>query len=286
VQVWEALSPSLRRQTMNEASAPFTRHARGLVPAESAGAVLGVNFQRGIERGLWFSSRVLGVHVNAGEGGAANLASMDQGIVTAAKVVLDMARAHGATPQLIQTHGTSTELNNLAEIQSLHRAFRYAGITQPIHINALKGLVGHSMGAASAVDLVMGLHNLLEGRAPRLFNFRAEDLDPRLAERLPEAMRQFRFSSEPVTGPVESLLIASEGFLSSDAAVVLGHFPQDADAAVEMLRDYGVPEHQRAEWRVRAEEQRSMAEDWQDRVRRGRVTLREASLALGFNRKK
>src|SRR5262249_52344450 len=85
-EVWDALSPELRRQAMNESSAPFGRYAKGLVVAEGAAALPWVNFQRAIELGLWPSSRLLGIHVNAGEGGASNLASMDQGVVTATLV--------------------------------------------------------------------------------------------------------------------------------------------------------------------------------------------------------
>ncbi|MFO1463048.1 MAG: hypothetical protein U1F66_04675 [bacterium] len=273
--LWNELPADLRRRAMSESSAPFTRHARGLVVAEAAAGMPWANFRRAIELGLWPSSRLLGIHVNSGEGGAANLASMDQGVVTATMVALDQARAHGgAVPQVVQTHGTSTELNNIAEIQSLYQAFRYRGLTQPMAVSAIKGLVGHSMGAASAVDLVMGVQSLLDGEAPGLFNFRTEDLDPRYAERLPEALAQLRFSEAPIRGGIENILITSEGFLSSDAAAVLGHFPQDGDAAVEMLRDYGVPEHQRRDWRVRAEERRARAAELEDGLRRGEAPYR------------
>jgi 3-oxoacyl-(acyl-carrier-protein) synthase len=235
-----------------------------------------MNFQAALESGQWPSSRLLGIHVNAGEGGAANLASMDQGVVTATMVALRQAEEHGgARPQLVQAHGTSTELNNLAEIQSLLEAFRYLGMTEPMAVGAIKGLVGHSMGAASAVDMVMGVQTLLDGEAPGLFNFRSEDLDPRYAERLPGALRQFRFSAEPLRGGIENVLITSEGFLSSDAAAVLGHFPQNPEEAMELLRDYGVPLHRRLEWRARATENRLRAEASEEDLRRGRLTLRD-----------
>ncbi|MCC7344687.1 MAG: hypothetical protein IT573_07085 [Deltaproteobacteria bacterium] len=281
--LWETLPQDLRRRAMSESSAPFTRFARGLVVAEAAGGMPWMNFQRAIELGYWPSSRLLGIHVNSGEGGAPNLAAMDQGIVTATMVALEQARAHGgAVPQVVQTHGTSTELNNIAEIQSLYQAFRYAGLDHPMAVSAIKGLVGHSMGAASAVDMVMGVQSLLDGEAPGLFNFRAEDLDPRYAERIPGVLQQLRFGSEPIRGNLENILITSEGFLSSDAAAVLGRFPQDAEGAREMLRDYGVPEHQRAEWLARARENRARAEELDEGVRRGRYSLRDVLEAMRF----
>jgi 3-oxoacyl-(acyl-carrier-protein) synthase len=282
-EVWEALTPELRRQAMNESSAPFGRYAKGLVVAEGAAALPWVNFQRAIELGLWPSSRLLGIHVNSGEGGASNLASMDQGVVTATLVAMNQARAHGrGEPQLWQAHGTSTELNNIAEVMSLYQAFRYSGLSRPVSVSAVKGLVGHTMGAASAIDMVMGVQSLLDGEAPGLFNFRIEDRDPRYLERVPEVLKQFNFSQDPIRGGIETLLITSEGFMSADAAAVLGHFPQDPQAAQEMLRDYGVPEHQRAEWRSRAEEHRARAEEWDENLRRRRWTYRDLVEAARF----
>lgn len=281
--LWETLPADLRRRAMSESSAPFTRFARGLVVAEAAGGMPWMNFQRAIELGFWPSSRLLGIHANSGEGGAPNLAAMDQGIVTATMVALEQARAHGdAVPQVVQTHGTSTELNNIAEIQSLYQAFRYSGLNHTMSVSAIKGLVGHAMGAASAVDMVMGVQSLLDGEAPGLFNFRAEDLDPRYAEKVPGVLEQLRFSSEPIRGDLENILITSEGFLSSDAAAVLGRFPQDAEGALEMLRDYGVPEHQRSEWLARAGENRARAEELDESLRRGRYKLRDLLDAMRF----
>ncbi|HKX11574.1 MAG TPA: hypothetical protein VJP40_00370, partial [bacterium] len=259
---------ALRRRAMNESSAPFTRHARGLVVAEGAAGIPWMNFQRAIEAGVWPSARLLGIHVNAGEGGAANLASMDQGVVTATKVALAQAEAHGERPQLWQAHGTSTELNNIAEVMSVYQALRSSGLSDSMAVSAIKGLVGHTMGAASAIDLVMGVQSLVDGEAPGLFNFRPADLDPRYAARAPEALNQFRFNPEPSRNNFNSLLITSEGFLSADAAAVLGRFPQDVTEAKELLRDYGVSEPQRNEWAARATDSRARAEEMEESLRR------------------
>jgi hypothetical protein len=270
---WNVLPDALKRKAMNTSSAPFTRFAHGLVVAEAAAAIPLANFRVAIEKGLWPSSRVLGIHVNAGEGGTSNLASMDQGIVTATLVAMRMAAAHGATPRVVQAHGTSTALNNTAEIASLARAFRYLGHPHPFAVSAIKGLLGHSMGAASAVDLVIAVQSLLEQRAPGLFNFHEGDLDPRFLEGPPElveAARHFLFSAEAIPGPIDSILITSEGFLSADAAAVLGHFPQEVSEAAEMLRLYGFAAPEIAEWRARAPESRACAEELEGRLRGGR----------------
>ena len=264
----EQIPEALRRQAMSESSAPFTRFSKGLVVSEGAAALPWMNFQRAIELGVWPSSRLLGIHVNTGEGGAPNLAAMDQGVVNAVMVALGQARAHGMTPQVWQAHGTSTDLNNTAEVMSVYAALRAAGVDQPMAVSAIKGLVGHTMGAASAIDLVMGVHSLLEGRAPGLFNFRTEDIEPKFATKVPAgALDQLRFSAEQARD-FDSILITSEGFLAADAAAVLGRFPQDAGEARELLRDYGVPAHQRAEWSARAIENRARAEEMEESLRR------------------
>jgi hypothetical protein len=269
---------------MNASSAPFTKYAHGLVVAEAAAALPWVNFRVAVEKGLWPSSRLLGIHVNAGEGGTSNLASMDQGVVTATLVALRMAEAHGATPHVVQAHGTSTELNNTAEIASLARAFRYAGHAHPYAVSAIKGLLGHSMGAASAVDLVIAVQSLLEQRAPGLFNFHEGDLDPRFLTGSPELMeaaRHFRFAAEPIPGPIDSILITSEGFLSADAAAVLGRFPQELKEAAELLGQYGFSALEVAEWKARAPESRARAEELETRLRSD-LLRRDVVLEMGF----
>jgi hypothetical protein len=282
-EIWSELPDLLKRRAMNEASAPFTTHAKGLVVSEGAAAMPWVNFRKAIELGLWPSSRLLGIHGNAGEGGAPDLASMDQGIVTATMVAMNMAKAHGVPIQVIQTHGTSTALNSIAEITSIHHALRYLGVSEPMAISAIKGLVGHTMGAAGAVDMVMGVHSLLEQKAPGLFNFRSQDIDPRFAERIPEALRQLQFSSDPIQGPIDGILMTSQGFLSSDAAAVLGRFPQDVEAGAELLRDYNFAPHVIADWKAKAPEMRARAEEQADALRRRRVTHRDIAATMGFN---
>jgi 3-oxoacyl-(acyl-carrier-protein) synthase len=278
---WQGLPKAVKRQAMNASSAPFTRFAHGLVVAEAAAAIPWLNFRVAIDKGLWPSSRLLGIHVNAGEGGTSNLASMDQGVVTSTLVALRMAAAHGVTPRVVQAHGTSTALNNTAEIASLARAFRYLGHAHRYAVSAIKGLLGHSMGAASAVDLVIAVQSLLEQRAPGLFNFHPGDLDPRFTDGPPElveAAGHFVFSGETIPGPIDSILITSEGFLSADAAAVLGRFPQELQEATEMLRLYGFSTPEIAEWRAKAPETRARAEELEGRLRGGmarRVVIEE-----------
>ncbi len=267
---------------MNESSAPFTRYAKGLVVAEASAALPWVNGRVAVDKGLWPTSRLLGIHVNSGEGGTSNLAAMDQGIVTAAMVAMRMAQAHGVVPQVVQAHGTSTELNSIAEIQSLYQALRYMGYSHPMSVSAIKGLIGHSMGAAAAVDIVMGVMSLMEQRAPGLFNFRAEDIDPKYAFMIPDALKQLQFGSDPIPGPIEGILILSEGFLSADGAAVLGHFPQDLDQAADLLRDYNVPPHQIADWKTKAPEHRAQAVEIEERLRRGQMMHRDVALEMGY----
>jgi hypothetical protein len=123
----------------------------------------------------------------------------------------------------------------------------------------------------------------LDGEAPGLFNFRSEDIDPRYPERLPEMLRQFKFSPDPVRGNIDSVLMTSEGFLSADAAAVLGSFPQDPHEAAELLRDYNFPPHLIADWKTRAVDHRAKAKENEERLRRGEINHRQIITDLGFN---
>jgi hypothetical protein len=131
---------------------------------------------------------------------------------------------------------------------------------------------------------VIAVESLLEQTAPGLFNFHEGDLDPRFVSGpsdLVEAAGHFQFNGEPVPGPIDSILITSEGFLSADAAAVLGRFPQDLGEAAEMLGRYGWSAPEIAEWRARAPESRARAEELEGRLRGG-MSRREIVLTMGF----
>ena len=91
-----------------------------------------------------------------------------------------MARAIGEAAcdaqdiDYINTHGTSTELNDKFEARAIKDLFReHAG---RIVLNATKSMLGHSLGAAGAVEAVATILSIRDGKVHPTINL--DDPDP------------------------------------------------------------------------------------------------------------
>ncbi len=74
---------------------------------------------------------------------------------------------------LISAHGTGTPLNDKNEAAAIHAVFGERAMSQPVI--ATKSAHGHLIGAATALQGVIGLAALAEGLAPPILNFAAAD---------------------------------------------------------------------------------------------------------------
>ena len=74
----------------------------------------------------------------------------------------------------VQAHATGTSLGDLAEARALRRSLGAAADHIPVF--APKGQLGHLLGAAGAVEAILGLQALRQGTLPRSIN--SDPLDP------------------------------------------------------------------------------------------------------------
>jgi 3-oxoacyl-[acyl-carrier-protein] synthase II len=71
----------------------------------------------------------------------------------------------------VNAHGTSTPLNDAAESEAVAKVF--GGSTPPI--TSIKGVTGHTIGAAGAVEAVASLLSLRHGLVPPVANYETPD---------------------------------------------------------------------------------------------------------------
>jgi len=107
----------------------------------------------------------------------------------------------------VNAHGTSTPLNDRAESDALVALF--GGPTPPV--TSTKGVTGHLVGAAGAVEAVIGLLSARSGRVPPVANLTDPDVDP--------DVDLVRDEPRSINGTV--VLSNSFGFGGHNAALVL-----------------------------------------------------------------
>jgi len=193
----------------SSASRPFDAARDGFVMGEGAGIVVLESRAHAEARGATPLFTIAGCGASADafhatappeDGGGAALA-MERAIVDAG---IDRARIghHNA-------HGTSTPLNDIAETRALRTVFG-AGLAD-VAVTSTKGVTGHLLGAAGAVEVILAACALREGLVPPTANLTVQDPDIELDV----------VHGEPRRVELEAVITASMGFGGQNAALVL-----------------------------------------------------------------
>ncbi|WP_441248873.1 hypothetical protein [Kitasatospora sp. McL0602] len=106
----------------------------------------------------------------------------------------------------VNAHGTSTVLNDAAEAAALRRVF-----PQPPPVTANRSVIGHTMGAAGAVEAALTVLTLQHRLIPPTANL----------DRLDEAVDLDVVAKAPRPVIAHAALSVSSGFGGQNAAVVL-----------------------------------------------------------------
>ena len=167
---WCALRVLSRRNDAT-ASRPFSADRDGLVLAEGGAVLVLEAWERAVARGARIHAEVLGAGAS---NDAVNIVGPDpEGEVIALNAAL---RDAGLTPEAIDhvnAHGTSTEANDANETAVLKRVFGERAYRIPV--SSVKGHIGHTMGAAGAIDLAASALSLANQRVPPTLHYAAGD---------------------------------------------------------------------------------------------------------------
>ena len=131
-------------------SRPFDRDRDGFVMGEGAGILVLEEKEMAETRGAKIYAEILGGASNAD---AHHITAPSPGGSGAKKCIQLALADSGITPDsigYINAHGTSTPLNDLGEAQAINAVF---GSTGP-PVSSTKGITGHPLGAAGAIEAV------------------------------------------------------------------------------------------------------------------------------------
>ncbi|MFI8238934.1 beta-ketoacyl-[acyl-carrier-protein] synthase family protein [Streptomyces sp. NPDC085866] len=167
---------SRRRAEPALASRPFDAQRDGFVLGEGAGILV-------LERACAARARrapVLALLRGYGAGADAHhpIAPHPQGdgAVRAIHTALADAGCGPGSVGHVNAHGTSTPLNDAAEARALVRVFGDDGPP----VTASKGVIGHALGAAGAIQAAYTVLALRHGAVPPVANFEGQDGDHKL----------------------------------------------------------------------------------------------------------
>jgi 3-oxoacyl-[acyl-carrier-protein] synthase II len=168
-----ARSLSTRNDNPQAASRPFDRDRDGFVLAEGAGILILEEYEHARKRGAKIYAELLGYGAtNDGYHITAPLPD-GAGAAMAMKLALADAKLNPEDVDYINAHGTSTELNDIAESIAIKKVFgEYA---YKVAISSTKSCLGHMLGATAAVELIVAVKTINGSLIPPTINLDNQD---------------------------------------------------------------------------------------------------------------
>lgn len=169
---------STRNDDPATASRPFDKDRDGFVMGEGSGALILESLEHAQARGATIYAEVTGgglsadaYHITAPHpDGLGATSVMENCLADAGVSITDI--------DVVNMHGTSTPLGDVAETKALKEVFGDHLYT--MNINSTKSMTGHLLGAAGAVEAIASILSIKHGIVPPTINHKTpdENIDP------------------------------------------------------------------------------------------------------------
>lgn len=166
---------SVANDNPQTASRPFTSKRDGFVIGEGAGVVILESEEHAIKRNAAIYGELAGYALTSE--GYNIMAPMKDGqgmAATMEKAILD-AGIGKEDVDYINAHGTSTELNDRYETMAIKKVFGDQAYQIPV--SSSKSMIGHTIGAAGAIEAIITLLSLRNGILTPTINYTDPDPD-------------------------------------------------------------------------------------------------------------
>jgi 3-oxoacyl-[acyl-carrier-protein] synthase II len=168
-----ARAMSRRNDDPQRASRPFDAGRDGFVMGEGAGILMVEGLDHARARGATILAEIVGIGLTGDAFHMTSPAPNGEGAVRAMRMALEVAGMEPAAIDYINAHGTSTELNDASETAAIKEVF--GDHAQRLMVSSTKSMVGHQLGAAAAVELILCALAIRDGIVPPTINQETPD---------------------------------------------------------------------------------------------------------------
>jgi 3-oxoacyl-[acyl-carrier-protein] synthase II len=155
------------------ASRPFDATRDGFVMGEGAGILLLEDLEFAKARGATILAELVGYGSTGDAYHITEPAPGGVGLVRAMRRALQKAGLRPDQVDYINAHGTSTPYNDRTETQAIKACFE--DHAYKVAISSTKSMIGHTLGAAGAVEAVISIMSILTGTMPPTINLHHPD---------------------------------------------------------------------------------------------------------------
>lgn len=203
-----SLTALSKSEDPQQASIPFDRDRNGFVMGEGAATLVLETLDHAQQRHAPILAEVVGYGTTSD---AYHMTAPDpegKGAMRAMQQALNQAHITPDQVDYINAHGTSTAANDSAEAQAIERLF---GQNSHVKVSSTKGMTGHLLGAAGAIEAVATIGAMQQSQMPVNVGVQHQD----------EVCPVTLVNDENKQAPVEYALSNSFGFGGHNAVIAL-----------------------------------------------------------------
>ena len=166
---------SKRNDEPTKASRPYDKDRDGFVMGEGAGVVVLEEYEHAKARGAKIYAEIVGYGQSAD---AYDMVAPDpdgNGAIKAMELALADAGMKPEDIDYINPHGTSTGLGDVAESQAIAKIFGDKEKNPNLLVSSTKSMHGHMLGATGAVEGIVCVKTIMEGKVPPTINLDNQD---------------------------------------------------------------------------------------------------------------
>ncbi len=166
---------SKRNNDPKSASRPFDKDRDGFVLGEGAGALILESYEHAVKRGATIYAELAGGGLSADAHHMTAPHPEGLGAVKVMENCLKDAEINTEEVDIINMHGTSTPLGDVAESNAIVKVFK--NHAYKMNINSTKSMTGHLLGAAGAIEAIASIMAIKNGIVPPTINHKTPDED-------------------------------------------------------------------------------------------------------------
>ncbi|HTK05860.1 MAG TPA: beta-ketoacyl-ACP synthase II [Ktedonobacteraceae bacterium] len=203
---------SRRNEDPQGASRPFDNERAGFVMGEGSGMLVLEDLDFALERGAPIIAELVGYGSTADAHHITEPAPGGEGLVRAMRRALQSAEMRPEQIDYINAHGTGTRLNDSSETQAIKTCF--GDYAYQVAISSTKSMLGHTFGAAGAIEAAISILSIVHGVMPPTINLEYPDPECDL-DYIPNHARQ---------APVHVALSNSMGFGGHNTSLIFKRY--------------------------------------------------------------
>ncbi|UFJ42566.1 beta-ketoacyl-[acyl-carrier-protein] synthase family protein [Brevibacillus humidisoli] len=189
---------------------PFDLNRKGMMVSEGAGVLVLEDYEKAVSRGAHIYAELLGYGLACDAYHPTAPHPEGIGAEGAMRKALADAQLNETSVSYISAHGTGTRANDSSESHAVRKVF---GTTaDEIPTSSIKSMLGHTMGAASAIEAVTCALTIYHSTIPPTANFQEPD---------PECLQHI-VPNKAISYPIDVVLSNAFAFGGNISTIIMG----------------------------------------------------------------